>query len=156
MQSLPTLAVCTVLAFGARPAHAQQAAITASARVEPRTALTTSTPALTFRVVAADEDAIVELDFEAAVRTAADRTVLLTMDPLDATQDGHGPAAFNGVLTFHRDGGGSSDGIVDPINSTTLAQWTGGGSRSGRVAFRLRGAGPGVYVVPVRVSLTVR
>ena len=156
MRLLPTLAVVTVLAIAARPAGAQQAAITASARVEPRTALTTSTPVLTFRVVAADEDAVAELDFGAAVRTAADRTVLLTMDSLDVTQDGQGPAAFDGSLSFHRDGDGSSEGTIDPIHSTTVAEWTGGGLRSGRIAFRLRGASPGVYVLPVRLSLTVR
>jgi hypothetical protein len=156
MRSLRILGVCTVLAMGARPATGQQAAITASVRVQPRTSLTTSTQILTFHVVAADEDAFAELDFEAAARAGADRTVLLTIDPPEASDDGQGPGAFDGTLRFHRDGGGTSEGIVDPIGPTTLARWTGGGVRSGRIEFRLRASSPGVYGFPVRVSLTVR
>ncbi len=128
--------------------------LTLSATVSGRTRLTVSARVLDFDVAPGVERATAELTFVAAVRTAADGEVVLTIEP-DRWLVGPGGAAdADAIVTFEGVGDGTICGLLQPRTPSVAGRWTGSGRRDGRLSFRLQTSVPGSYLLPLRFVLS--
>lgn len=151
MRSPVALAIAVVCAAGAAPRAAPQAPVrtsvqvTAVAAVEERTALTVSTPVLTFVVREDGSPATAALDFSAGVRTRPGREVLIVGRVSDA----------DGLSMRFASDGHQETGRLTAGDPAVLARWSGGGRRDGRIVFTLEDAAPGIYSVPIQLTVSV-
>lgn len=120
--------------------------VTAVAAVEERTALRVSAHVLTFVVPPGGSPATASLDFTAGVRTEPGRDVLLVA---------RAPGAPDLALVFTSGAGPQEGGRLAAGEPVVLARWSGGGRRTGRIVFTLEDAAPGLYTVPIQLTISV-
>ena len=130
-------------------------AVMATLTVAPRTSLKTSVRVLEFRIEPGTNEALAVVEFTAAARALPDADVVMTVTPDGGLTGPGGAADVEADLTFSGDGSGTLSGTLMATQSATTARWTGGGSRSGRLVFRLRASSPGAYTLPVRFAISV-
>lgn len=97
---------------------------------------------------------MVTVDFTAGVRTHAGAEVVLTVGSLRAIEGPGGAADVEADVTFTGDGAGTLSGTLLGHRPVVAGRWSGGGSRSGRLAFTLRASASGIYTLPVRFVLS--
>lgn len=147
--------LAVTLAWLSPPAGADiTSTLTMVAQVHARSALRVSTRLLRFDVVDPDAPAIAVLEFTAASRTRSDGEVVLTIEPERWVEGPGGAADVDAAVTFTGDGPGTVSGALAPSTPTIAGRWIGSGQRAGRLAFTLRASAQGMYVLPVRVSLS--
>jgi hypothetical protein len=119
--------------------------LTVSVTFSPRMTLRAGSELLTFHVVDGTP-AEATVDFSAGLRIPTGSVVALA-----AQAD----APMSGVLTVVASDEDSTPVLLTPAEPTDVAQWVGSGLRTGRLTVRLQ-APPGVYQVPVRLTLVPR
>jgi hypothetical protein len=156
---MPLPSVLVAAALSALTAMVQSplatASVPATARVEERISLTVSTGVLQFVVEPGASKATAGIDFIAGVRATPGRDVQLIAEPLGDLERTGGTPAVGGELHFAGEGDGTLSGVLPSDGSCIVARWAGGGLRRGRIVFTLQGAAPGVYSIPVRLSVSV-
>lgn len=124
--------------------------LTIRASVAPATTLRVSSQVLVFDVDSDEASAVARLDYTASARTQRDGEVILLVETTRSVEGPGGAADLDASLTM------GGEGIPVPSDEHVVAErWIGGGTRSGRIVFTLRGAAAGRYVLPVRVSLSI-
>ena len=152
---------CLALALVAHPpailaqSAERSATVVATVTVAPRTSVKTSARVLEFQIEPGANEAVAVVEFTAASRALPDAGVVMTITPDGGLNGPGGAADVEANLSFSGDGLGISSGALSLTQPVTVAQWTGGGVRNGRLVFTLRASSPGQYRLPVRFAISV-
>jgi hypothetical protein len=127
--------------------------VVVAATVASRMSLKVSTQLLQFEVADGGE-AVAAIDFSAGARTQTGGEVVLTVEPMRATEGPGGAADVETSVTFAGEGEGTRSGSLIANAPAVAGRWNGSGLRTGRMVFALRSAAPGSYSLPVRFVLS--
>lgn len=155
--AVPSLIVALAVLLAPRGAAASETAtatVTVSANFASRTSLKVSTELLQFEIGAPADEAIAIVEFAAGARTHHGGEVVLTVEPMRATEGPGGAADVETSLTFAGEGEGTLSRTLRPMTPTLAGRWIGSGRRTGRLKFSLRAHVAGSYRLPVRFVLS--
>jgi hypothetical protein len=139
---------------GAAASESATATVTVTANFASRTSLKVSTELLQFEIGAPPGEAIAVVEFAAGARTHHGGEVVLTVEPMRATEGPGGAADVETSVRFAGEGEGTLSGALHPMSPTLAGRWIGSGRRTGRLTFALRARVAGSYRLPVRFVLS--